>query len=56
MLVRKVDRMVHGLMVNWGVIFGDIVTFVFVARCPIVSELFLTDSVPKPVVLHVHGF
>jgi hypothetical protein len=44
MLVRKVD---------W---FGDVVAIVFDAQCPIVSGLFLTDSVPKPVVLHVHGF
>ena len=43
-------------MVDWGVMFGDIVTFVVAARCPIVSELFLADSVAKPVELHVHGF
>jgi hypothetical protein len=43
-------------MMNGGMMFGDVVAFVFVARCPVVAELFLTDSVPKPVVLHVHGF
>ncbi len=43
-------------MMNRGMIFGDVVSFVFVSRRPVVSELFLTDSVPKPVVLHVHGF
>jgi hypothetical protein len=36
--------------------FGDVVAFVFTAQCPIVSELFLTDSVLKLVILHVHGF
>jgi hypothetical protein len=46
----------HSLIVNWGVMFGYVVAFVFNARCPRVSELFLTDSVPKPVVLYVHGF
>ncbi len=46
----------HSLMMNRGMMFGDVVAFVFVARCPVVSELFLTDFVPKPVVLHVHGF
>jgi hypothetical protein len=43
-------------MVHRGVMFGDVVAFVFDARCPIVLESFLTDSVPKPVVLHVHSF
>ncbi len=43
-------------MMNRGMMFGDIVSFVFIVRCPVVSESFLTDSVPKPVVLHVHGF
>jgi hypothetical protein len=46
----------HSLIINWGVVFGDVVTFVFVAQCPVVSEFFLTDSVPKPVLVHVHGF
>ncbi len=43
-------------MVNRCVMFGNLVAFVFAARCLIVLELFLTDSVPKPVVFHVHGF
>jgi hypothetical protein len=46
----------HSLMMNRGVMFGGVVAFVFAAWCLIVSELFLTDSVLKPVVLHVHGF
>ena len=36
--------------------FGDVVAFIVAARCPIVSELFLVDSVSKPVKFHVHGF
>jgi hypothetical protein len=43
-------------MMNWGMMFGDVVSFVFIARCPAVSELFLTDSVPKPVVLMSMAF
>ncbi len=43
-------------MMNRGVMFGDVVAFVFAAQCPIVLELLLTDSVLKPVVLHVYGF
>jgi hypothetical protein len=44
------------LMVNWGMVFGAVDAFDFVTWCSVVSELFLTDSVPKPVVLHVHCF
>ncbi len=36
--------------------FGDIVTLILVSRCPVVPELFLTDSVSKPVIFHIHGF
>ncbi len=39
--------------------FGDIVTIVtivVISRGPVVLELFLTDLISKPVVLHVHGF
>jgi hypothetical protein len=43
-------------MTNWGMVIGDIVAFVLIARCLVVLELFLTVSVPKPVVLHVHDF
>jgi hypothetical protein len=46
----------HSLMMNWGMMFGDVAAFVFVAWCPVVLVLFLTDSVPMPVLLHVHGF
>ena len=46
----------HSLMMKRGMMFGDGEAIVFVARCPVVLELFLTDSLPKPVVLHVHGF
>ncbi len=46
----------HSIMMNRGMMFGDKVVFVFVAQCPVESESFLTDSVSKPVVLHVHGF
>jgi hypothetical protein len=41
---------------NWGMVFDNVVTFVFIAQCPVVLELFLTDSVLKLVVLYVHGF
>ncbi len=43
-------------MMNRGMMFGDIVTFVFVAWCPEVAETFLTDSFPKPVVLMSMAF
>jgi len=43
-------------MMDWGVMFGDIVAFIVTAWCPIVSELFLVDSISKPVKSHVHGF
>ncbi len=36
--------------------FGDVVALVLATRCPIVPELFLVDSVLKPMIFHVHGF
>ena len=34
---------------------GHVVTFVSVARSPVVAKLQLLDSITKPMKLHVHG-
>ncbi len=37
-------------MVYQGMMFGDVVTVVVISRGPVVSKLFLTDTIVKPVV------
>ena len=43
-----------GLVMDGGMMFGDIVTISFFVRGPVVLELSAINSVAEPMVFHVH--
>ena len=45
----------HDLMVGWGMMLGEVVTFVGVPRLPVDEKLFLSNVILDPMELHVDG-